>query len=254
MKERLDKKLVELGLANTRSQAQQYIQAGLVFEHGKIITKASYASDGSGLEVRGDVHYVGRGAQKLLGAFEAFPVVGQNKVAADIGASTGGFTQVLLENGATRVYAVDVGHDQLDARLLNDSRVINMPGTNIRDLNSLPEEIDLMVADLSFISLELTLPPMKNLLAKHGEMIVLLKPQFEVGREGVDKNGLVKDARLRLQAFKKIWNVCKTLNLGILGAVKSPLIGKTGNQEYLLWLAPSRNDSISEAQVEELCQ
>ncbi len=253
MKERLDKKLVELALASTRSQAQQFISAGWVFEHGKAITKASYLTDGNGLEVRGDTHYVGRGAQKLLGALKRFPLQIKDKVAADIGASTGGFTQVLLEQQAKRVYAIDVGHDQLDARLVDDPRVINMQGTNIRHLESLPEPIEVMVSDLSFISLELALPPMQKLLAAHAEMLILVKPQFEVGRDGLDKHGIVKDARLRLQAVQKICQVCRQLSLGILGVAPSTISGKTGNQEYLLWLAQGQADRISTLDVEKVC-
>lgn len=251
MKDRLDKKLVELGLASTRSQALQYIQAGVVFENNVQITKPSHKTIGEHLEVRTQTHYVGRGAQKLIDALASFPIKVLDKICADIGASTGGFTQVLLEHQAKRVYAIDVGHDQLDERLVNDGRVVNMPGTNIRAVESLPEKIELMVADLSFISLEIVLPHMQKLLTTDAELVVLVKPQFEVGREGLDKNGLA-DVSKHLDVLVKIKNVCEQLKLGLVGAKKCALVGKTGNQEFLYWLKNSAHSSVSEKNLQEL--
>lgn len=254
MKTRIDKKLVELGLASTRSQALQFISSGNVFENNIQITKAAHQTDGTNLEVRTQTHYVGRGARKLLDALEHFPIVVKNKIAADVGASTGGFTQVLLENDVKKVYAIDVGRDQLDKRLKEDSRVIDMPGTNIRDLESLPEKIELLVTDLSFISLDLTLKPMQNLLANDAEMVVLVKPQFEVGREGLDKHGLVPDLNKHFEVLMKIKNLSAELGLKLCGAVKCSLVGKTGNQEYLYWLKTIGETTITEENLRELCR
>lgn len=253
MKDRIDKKLVELGLASTRSQALQFIQSGVVYENDIQITKPSYKTIGDQLEVRADTHYVGRGAHKLLDALESFPIKVNEKVCADIGSSTGGFTQVLLERGAKSVYAIDVGQDQLDQRLAADSRVINMPGINIRDLGFLPEKIELMVADLSFISLEIVLPHMQKLLASPAELVILVKPQFEVGRDGLDKHGLA-NPKMYKDVLIKVKNVSENLDLGLVGAKKCALIGKTGNQEFLFWLKSQKKSTVTDQILQELCQ
>lgn len=252
MKERLDKKLVSLGLASTRSQALNFIKTGAVYEAGARISKASYLTDGTDLEIRAQTHYVGRGALKLIDALAHFNIKIENKVTADIGASTGGFTQVLLERLAKKVFAIDVGRDQLDARVKDDKRVIELSATNIRDLKELPEKIEVMVADLSFISLELVLPAMKNLLHENGDIIVLVKPQFEVGRSGLDKNGLVKSEKNRLEALYRVYKTCQDLDLGVIDAIKCSLTGKTGNQEYLYWLKPNQESVVSLVDLEEL--
>jgi len=254
MKERLDKKLVELGLALTRSQALQFIQDGMVFDGDARITKPSYKTDGQFLRVEGQTHYVGRGAFKLLKAFNDFSLVAENKVAADIGASTGGFTQVLLEKGAAKVYAIDVGQDQLDARLKHDSKVIDMSGVNIRHLETLPEKIDFMVADLSFISLELVLLNMRSLLKADGEMVVLVKPQFEVGKNGIDGQGIVQDRLKHLEVLKRIRAFAESLELGLVGASRSQTIGKIGNQEYLYWFRGQAASLVTDQKLKELTQ
>lgn len=251
MKDRIDKKLVELGLASTRSQALQFIQSGVVYENDIQITKASHKTTGELLEIRAETHYVGRGAHKLIDALESFSIDAASKICADIGASTGGFTQVLLEREAKCVYAIDVGHDQLDGRLVADSRVINMPGTNIRDVTSLPQKVELMVADLSFISLEIVLPHMQKLLAPISELVVLVKPQFEVGREGLDKHGLADPSKY-FDVLLKIKKTCEQLNLGLVGAKKCALIGKTGNQEFLFWLKSTSPSTIDQEKLQEL--
>tara|TARA_R110000868_G_scaffold164359_13_gene396914 strand:+ start:763 stop:1527 length:765 start_codon:yes stop_codon:yes gene_type:complete len=252
MKDRLDKMLVNLGLASTRSQALNFIKTGAVYESGVRITKPSYLCDGENLEVRAQTHYVGRGALKLLDALEHFQFEIDGKIAADIGASTGGFTQVLLEKGAAKVYAVDVGTNQLDHRLKSQEKVVELSGTNIRELETLPEKIQVMVADLSFISLELVLPAMKNLLAAQADMVVLVKPQFEVGKSGIDKNGLVKSEKNRLEALYRVFKVCESLDLGVLKATRCSITGKTGNQEYLYWLKPGEQTTVTLLDLEEL--
>lgn len=254
MKDRLDKKLVELGLASTRSQALQYIQAGIVFEGETPLTKAAYKTDGKNLTVQGDTHYVGRGAYKLLEALQHIDVTLKDKLAADVGASTGGFTQVLLERGAQKVFAIDVGRDQLDARIKNDDRVIDMSGVNIRDVKELPQKLDIVVADLSFISLELVLKPMAELLKPDGELIVLVKPQFEVGKDALNKQGVVSDLEKHFATLVKIKKSCESLNLGLMGAVQSSTIGKIGNQEYLYWLRVNQSSVIQEEDLRELCR
>tara|TARA_R110000868_G_scaffold313440_1_gene574420 strand:- start:2962 stop:3726 length:765 start_codon:yes stop_codon:yes gene_type:complete len=252
MKDRLDKMLVTLGLATTRSQALNFIKTGAVYESGVRITKPSYLCSGENLEIRAQTHYVGRGALKLLDALEHFDVDIKDKIAADIGASTGGFTQVLVEKGASKVYAIDVGSDQLDERVKSLAPVIELSKTNIRDVQALPDKIQVMVSDLSFISLELVLPTMKNLLADKADMVVLVKPQFEVGRSGLDKNGLVKSDKNRLEALYRVYKVCEELELGIIKATRCSITGKTGNQEYLYWLKTGEKSKVTLLDLEEL--
>ncbi len=252
MKDRLDKVLVRLGLASTRSQALDFIKTGAVYEAGVRITKPSYLTLGEALEVRAQTHYVGRGALKLLDAIEKFKILVSDKVCADIGASTGGFTQVLLERGARKVFSIDVGSDQLDPRLKDDARVIEMSKTNIRNVHELDDKLDLIVADLSFISLELVLPNMSELINDDGEIVTLVKPQFEVGRNGIDKNGIVKSPQYRLEALFKIFEAGKKNNFGLVAATKCSVVGKTGNQEYLFYLKPGIESKVSLVDLEEL--
>lgn len=252
MKDRLDKMLVKLELASTRSQALDFIKSGAVYESGLRITKPSYLTNGDNLEVRAQTHYVGRGALKLLDALQQFKIEIKNKICADIGASTGGFTQVLLEKEAQKVFSIDVGTNQLDQRIKNDYRVVEMSQTNIRDVESLPELVDVIVADLSFISLELVLPVMVKLIKDEADLVLLVKPQFEVGRNGIDKNGLVKSPQYRLEAMYKIFQCAENLGLGIMAASKCTVVGKTGNQEYLFWLKPRLQSIVSLVNLEEL--
>ncbi len=252
MKDRLDKILVRLGLASTRSQALDFIKTGAVYEAGVRITKPSHLTFGESLEVRAQTHYVGRGALKLLDAIDKFKINANDKICADLGASTGGFTQVLLEQGAKKVFAIDVGSDQLDQRIKEDSRVIEMSKTNIRNIHSLDESVDLIVADLSFISLELVVPNMREILKSNGEIVTLVKPQFEVGRNGIDKNGIVRSAQYRLEALFKILEVAHKNKLGLWAATKCSIVGKTGNQEYLFYLKPNEESRVSLVDLEEL--
>lgn len=181
-------------------------------------------------------NFVGRGAQKMIAALEVFQVDPKNKVVADVGASTGGFTQVLLQHGAKKVYAIDVGHNQLAQELKNDSRVINLEGVNIRHGVDLPEKVDLVVADLSFISLKLVVESMRQLAQSGADFILLFKPQFEVGKEGIGKNGIVKNDKVRKKALDHFLKWCRSEHWTIKNVIESPVVGKAGNKEILLHL------------------
>ncbi|MEJ5336153.1 MAG: TlyA family RNA methyltransferase [Thermus sp.] len=229
---RLDRYLVEQGLAESREKAKALIQKGLVRVGGKVVTKPAHPVTGE-VELLEEERYVGRGAYKLLGALSAFPLEVAGKVAADLGAGTGGFTQVLLERGAGRVYAVDVGHGQLHPRLREDPRVVSLEGVDAREA-ALPEPVDLAVADLSFISSTLILPALKGLLKSGGEALLLVKPQFELW-PGAHK-GVVRDEALRREALRRVRAKAEELGFTVLGETESPLPGKEGNREYWLWL------------------
>lgn len=233
MKERLDSLLVTKNLVKTRSQAQQLIKEGVVKVNGEVITKSSFkASVDDELLVEKEHQWVGRGADKLAGAFEDFNFSFEGKVVGDMGASTGGFVEFALLHGAKKVFAVDVGHDQLAEVLRQDPRVINKEGTNIKEGLSLEELCDLLVVDLSFISLTLVLEPMISTLKNGGEMVVLVKPQFEVGKSGLGKNGIVKDKKITLAALERIYDEFIKNNCKVVAVAPCRVIGKTGNQEY----------------------
>ncbi|MFZ5452027.1 MAG: TlyA family RNA methyltransferase [Thermodesulfobacteriota bacterium] len=243
-KERLDTLLVDRGLAETRAKAQALILAGRVEVDGAPVAKA-------GTLVPGDVEivlkpaphqYVSRGGEKLAGALAHFPVSAAGKVAMDVGASTGGFTHCLLTNGVAKVYAVDVGYGQLDASLRQDPRVIVLERRNIRHLppEDVPEPVDLITLDLSFISLTLVLPKVLEFLSPGGEILALVKPQFEVGKGQVGKGGVVRDAKLQHNAVEKVARTARSLGLKVSPAFPSPLKGPKGNQEYFLYfIAPA---------------
>lgn len=250
MHERLDKRLVELGLVATRSKAQQLITNKKVRVDGKLISKPSYKVLNEEVEVIEDVNEVGRGYHKLAGAFEHFNVDVKDKIVADVGASTGGFTQFCLSLGAQKVFAIDVGHGQLDPSLISDERVVNLEGANIRELNSLEEKVDLCVADLSFISLNLIWNNLVSISCDNAEMILLFKPQFEVGREGIGKKGLVKGREYVIRALEEIKVQCEAAGLRIKGFKPCVIKGrKSGNQEYFLFLDKSSGDGLA---LEEL--
>jgi 23S rRNA (cytidine1920-2'-O)/16S rRNA (cytidine1409-2'-O)-methyltransferase len=193
---------------------------------------------------------VSRGGYKLAAALDAFGVSPAGQICADLGASTGGFTDVLLQRGASRVYAVDVGYGQLHWRLRTDSRVVVMERTNARHLQNLPEPVQLIVIDASFISLRLILPAARRLLTPGGEIIALIKPQFEAGRERVGKGGVVRDARVHRQVLRDMTNWVATRDFGPQGLIPSPIQGPKGNQEFLLWLRPGQPPSPTEKLVE----
>ncbi len=237
MKKRLDVLLVERGLAETRERAQALILAGEVSVDARPVSKAGAQVDESAeLVVRAPLPYVGRGGYKLAGALDAFQVSPEGQVCADIGASTGGFTDVLLQRGAVRVYAIDVGYGQLAWKLRQDPRVVVMDRVNARYLEHLPEPIDLVVIDVSFISLELILRVAQRLLKPAGEIIALIKPQFEAGREQVGRGGIVRDIETHRAVLNKIIRVAEGLSLRVLGLIRSPIVGTEGNVEFLIHL------------------
>lgn len=247
MPERLDVALAARGLARSRSHAATVIAEGLVTVDGTPVTRASHrVGDGQVVEVAGADHYVSRGAHKLIGALDAFGVEVAGRVALDAGASTGGFSQVLLERGAARVIAVDVGHGQLSPVIAGDERLASFEGVNVRTLTAaglaglLGEEVrpDLVVADLSFISLTQVLPALAETAADGADFVLLVKPQFEVGRTGI-REGIVRDAALRSEAVTSVLWTAWDLGLGTSGFVSSPIAGGQGNREYLVWLRAS---------------
>jgi 23S rRNA (cytidine1920-2'-O)/16S rRNA (cytidine1409-2'-O)-methyltransferase len=237
MKKRLDVLLVERGLAETRERAQALIDAGNVVIHGRVMDKAGAQVDSAvEITIREPLPYVSRGGYKLAGALDAFGVSPSGLVCADIGASTGGFTDALLQRGAAKVYAIDVGYGQLAWKLRQDPRVIVMDRVNVRYLEKLPELVDLVTIDVSFISLELILPAVKPLLKPTGHIIALIKPQFEAGREQVGRGGIVRDPNVHAQVIEKITRAAKEIGLKRLGLIPSPLLGTEGNVEFLMYL------------------
>lgn len=237
MKKRLDVLLVECGLAASREQAQALILGGEVSVAGQTINKAGAQVDtGADVSVRARPAYVSRGAYKLAGALEEFGVSVEGKICADIGASTGGFTDVLLQRGASRVYAVDVGYGQLAWKLRQDSRVVVMDRINARYLESLPEPIDLVVIDVSFISLEFILRVATTLLKTPGEIVALIKPQFEAGRGRVGRGGIVRDPGVHREVLEKLVTASRLLGLRVLGLTRSSITGTEGNVEFLIHL------------------
>ena len=231
---RLDRYLVERGLVESREKAKRLIQEGKVRVGGKVVQKPAHpVPEGAAVELLAEERYVGRGAYKLLGALEAFPVEPRGKVAADLGASTGGFTQVLLERGVRRVYAVDVGKGQLPPRLREDPRVVALEEEDARTL-VLPEPVDLVVMDVSFISSTLLLPKVLELLKPQGEALILVKPQLELGPKA--HKGVVREEAKRREALRRVRERALELGFQVLGEKESPLPGKEGNLEYWLWL------------------
>ncbi|UNK72038.1 TlyA family RNA methyltransferase [Microbacterium sp. H1-D42] len=251
---RLDAALAARGLARSRTHAAILIADGLVSVDGRAVIKPSTpVTDATVIAVDGGDHYVSRGAHKLIAALDGFGVPVEGRLALDMGASTGGFTQVLLERGARRVLAVDVGHDQLAPQLASDPAVVAVEGFNVRHMTArtLSEATgeatrpDLVVGDLSFISLALVLPAVAETAAPHSDILLLVKPQFEVGRTAV-KGGLVTSPVARIDAVERILWRAHDSGLGTLGILPSPLLGTHGNAEYLVHLAPGRGTDPSE--------
>ena len=239
-KERLDTLLVDRGLAETRAKAQALILAGRVEVAGAAVTKAGTLVSGDApVTVKaGASPYVSRGGEKLAGALAHFQVNPAGKVAMDVGASTGGFTDCLLQQGVSKVYAVDVGYGQLDASLRQDPRVVVLERRNIRYLppEDVPEPVDLITLDLSFISLTLVLPKVLEFLRPGGEILALVKPQFEVGKGQVGKGGVVRDLKMQQEAVEKVARAARSLGLQVSPPFPSTLKGPKGNQEYFLYL------------------
>lgn len=242
MKKRLDVLLVDRGLAPSRQRAQAYILAGKVLVDDRPATKAGTRfNDDVAIRVKSPDHdFVSRGGLKLQGAIAAFDVSISGRIAADLGASTGGFTDCLLQHGATRVYAIDVGYGQLAWKIRQDERVVVMERTNARHLQTLEEKVDLIVGDLSFISLRLILPAIARIGTAKADCLLLVKPQFEVGREALAKGGLVTEEKDREAAVRQVLEDAEALGFEALGHVESPIQGaKSGNIEYLVHLRTS---------------
>ncbi len=238
-KTRLDVALVERGLAETRAAAQRLIRAGLVFSGDKRLDKSgqSIASDAQ-LDVRGQPHpYVSRGGLKLEKALDHFEIPVAGRLALDVGASTGGFTDCLLQRGAAKVYAVDVGTNQLSWKLRSDLRVVSMEKTNIRDVTrtQIPEPIDLIVCDASFIGLRTALPAALALAGPGAHLVALIKPQFEVGKGRVGKGGIVREPELHKEVCDTIsaW-LAERVGWRVVGVIESPITGAEGNKEFLI--------------------
>ena len=235
--ERADVFLVSHGFAASRNEAQAAIRAGHVVADGQQVTKAAQILR-AGMSIRYEpAHpYVSRGGVKLAAALDHFGLSPETRVCLDVGASTGGFTQVLLERGASRVYAVDVGHGQLHAKIKVDRRVISLEGLNARDLTpaKLPEAPQAIVADVSFISLKQALPAALGLAARDAWAVLLVKPQFELGRWGTTRSGIVKDEAARESALAEVTSWVKAQGWHVIGSLESPIAGGDGNREYLL--------------------
>lgn len=239
-KERLDTLLVQRGFFESRSRAQAAIMAGQVLVNEQKIDKTGtqVAPDAAIRLLGGDLKYVSRGGLKLEKAVSCFNLDLTGKIAADIGASTGGFTDCALQNGAARVYAIDVGYGQLAWKLRSDERVVNMERTNVRYLeaDSLPEKVDVVTIDVAFISLDKVLPAVKKIIADDGIVIALIKPQFEAGKENIGKKGVVRDPRVHLTVINNVIATARELGFKISGLDYSPVKGPEGNIEYLLYL------------------
>ncbi len=237
-KQRLDVLLVEQGKAESRELARRLIMAGEVAVNGQMIDKPGrLVPVDSVLAVRAAPRFVSRGGEKLEAALRAFPIRVEGRLCADVGASTGGFTDCLLQHGAARVYAIDVGYGQLDYRLRGDARVVVLERTNARYLESLPEPVSLVSIDASFISLRLLLPVIKNWLTPTASVIALIKPQFEAGKKDVQKGGVVKALEVHRRVLREVLDAAHTLGFGVAGLIRSPLKGPAGNVEFLAWLA-----------------
>ncbi|MBP3690803.1 MAG: TlyA family RNA methyltransferase [Schwartzia sp.] len=256
-KERLDVLLVKRGLAETREKAKTTLMAGLVLVNGQKIDKAgTMVKEDAELRVLGDaIPYVSRGGLKLEKAMETFNINMEGKVVADIGASTGGFTDCALQRGAAKVFAIDVGYGQLAWKLRSDSRVVNMERTNIRYVR--PEDIgellDFASIDVAFISLTKVLEPAKALLKDTGEIVALIKPQFEAGRGNVGKKGVVRDPEVHRSVIRAVIDYSREIGFSPVGLTFSPIKGPEGNIEYLVHLAQSGESSaLTEEKIDEI--
>jgi len=239
-KERFDKLLVEKGMVQSRERARALIMEGKVTVDGQTIEKPGFqVKVEAHLEIRGeDLPYVSRGGLKLEGALKAFEVDPEGKVVIDVGASTGGFTDCVLQKGAKKVYAIDVGYGQLAWKLQKDPRVVNLERRNIRYLkrDEVAEEADLILVDTSFISIEKFLPRLLGFLKEGGDLLCLIKPQFEVGRGEVDKGGVVKESSLHQKVIDRISQFSRGLGLKGRQVIESPLLGPKGNREFFIHL------------------
>lgn len=247
-KERLDILLVNKGLASSREKAKAIIMSGIVYVDGEKEDKAGQTfPENAVIEVRGNtLKYVSRGGLKLEKAMNEFDLKLDGSICMDVGSSTGGFTDCMLQNGAVKVYAVDVGHGQLDWKLRNDERVVCMEKTNIRYVtpDDIEDKIDFSSIDVSFISLTKVLLPVKELLTDKGRIVCLIKPQFEAGREKVGKKGVVRDKKVHEEVIEMVTEYAKSIELYPINLDFSPVKGPEGNIEYLLYLTKDSNDVL----------
>jgi 23S rRNA (cytidine1920-2'-O)/16S rRNA (cytidine1409-2'-O)-methyltransferase len=251
-KSRLDDAAVQRGLVDTRSKARALILAGDLLVNGAPVVKAGAAvKDTDVLTVKAKPRFVSRGGEKLEHALTEFGIDVVGRVCADLGASTGGFTDCLLQRGAAKVYAVDVGYGQLDQRLREDPRVVVMERTNARHLQELPEVVSLVTIDVSFISLRLILPVAARLLAVDGWCVPLIKPQFEAGRAEVGRKGVVRDMEIHRRVVVEICRAAIDGGFGVEGLTRSPLVGPEGNAEFLACLRRGRGGTAGEGSWSE---
>ena len=254
MDSRLDSLMVSKGLVTSRERAKELIILGQLYIDSVIQTKPSFkTSVDSDIEIKGEVlKYVSRGGLKLEKAINSFNIDLNEKVCADIGASTGGFTDCMLQNGANKVYAVDVGHNQLVNSLINNENVINIEGVNARYLTDkhITEKVDFISIDVSFISLTLVLPTIIQLLKDDGNIVCLIKPQFEAGKNNIGKNGVVKSKTVHKEVLDKIHAFVQSIGMYIKALTFSPIKGPEGNIEYVCLISKSKNDNITINNIE----
>lgn len=245
-KQRLDVALFELGYTESREKARALIMAGQVYVNGQKSLKAGdNIKPSDKIEVRGEkMPFVSRGGYKLDKAMKSFPITLENKICMDVGASTGGFTDCMLINGAVKVYAIDVGYGQLAWKLRSDERVVNLERTNFRYVTSeqVPDEIDFSSVDVSFISLKLILPVLYSLLSDEGEAVCLVKPQFEAGRDKIGKKGVVRDKAVHLEVIENCISYARDNSFYVKGLDFSPVKGPEGNIEYLMYISKQEID------------
>ncbi|MDO4482125.1 MAG: TlyA family RNA methyltransferase [Bacillota bacterium] len=255
MKERLDILLVQKGYTESREKAKRIIMSGVVFVGGQRVDKAgTQVQEDAEITVKGSVcPYVSRGGMKLEKAVNQFGIELENCICMDMGASTGGFTDCMLQNGALKVYSVDVGYGQLDWKLRTDERVINMEKTNIRymDPEQISDIIDFISIDVSFISLTLILPVAEKILKSNGKLVCLVKPQFEAGREQVGKKGIVKEKAVHREVILKVAQFAGNLGFSVEGITFSPMTGAKGNIEFLLYMSKEDSRFMSFDEVEK---
>ncbi len=248
---RLDSEIFARGLAESREKAKAYIMSGIVFVNNQKADKPGMSVKATDvIEVRGaTLKYVSRGGLKLEKAVDAFGLCLTNKICADIGASTGGFTDCMLQNGAVKVYAIDVGYGQLDWKLRTDSRVVNLERTNFRYVTAeqIPDPLDFASVDVSFISLTKILPVMHTLLKEGAEAVCLIKPQFEAGREKVGKKGVVRDPAVHKEVLENMISFIPTVGFSVLNLSYSPIRGPEGNIEYLVHIIKDGDGTVADS-------
>jgi len=252
---RLDELLVKKGLASDQSFAQRLVMAGQVFVNGQMqYAPASLVAIDAEISLDSGRKYVSRGGEKLAAALKAFPITVKERICADVGASTGGFTDCLIQNEAAKVYAIDVGQGILDWQLRQDDRVVVMEGTNAREVFSLPEVPQLVTLDASFISLQVLLPVVTGWFSETGEVIALIKPQFEVKREQAARvKGVIRDPKLHKQVLRDILTSAAQIGYSLQGVIASPLLGPKGNREFLAyWIYPGEQSVELETWIDSV--